>query len=118
MLGALFIADAVSSLLTAVIVFKVIPETKPKLDAEIESQSFSETMKGYMVVLKDRTFMIYIGISTILILVYMQMYSTLSVYLIAEHGFTKTMLGWLMSINAAIVVFTQFWVTKIEEVGL
>ena len=48
-----------------------------------------------------------------LILVYMQMYSTLSVFLIAEREFTKTMIGWLMSINAAIVVIFQFWLTKL-----
>ncbi|MHA1474108.1 MAG: MDR family MFS transporter [Promethearchaeota archaeon] len=110
---ALFILDAVSSLITALIVLFLIPETKPELSPEIEKQSFLETIKGYKDVLKDWTFMLFIGISTMLILVYMQMYSTLSVFLIAERGFTKTMIGWLMSINAAIVVIFQFWLTKL-----
>jgi len=110
---ALFILDAVSSLITALIVLILIPETKPELSPEIEKQSFLETLKGYKVVLKDWTFMLFIGISTILILVYMQMYSTLSVFLIAEREFTKQMIGWLMGFNAAMVVFLQFWVTKL-----
>ncbi|WP_369019496.1 MDR family MFS transporter [Promethearchaeum syntrophicum] len=110
---ALFILDAISSLITAVIVLFWIPETKPELSPEIEKLSFLETLKGYKDVLRDLTFMLFIGISTILILVYMQMYGTLSVFLIAERDFSKMMIGWLMSINAAIVVIFQFWLTKL-----
>lgn len=77
---ALFILDAVSSLITALIVLILIPETKPELSPEIEKQSFLETLKGYKMVLKDWTFMLFIGISTMLILVYMQMYSILYLF--------------------------------------
>ncbi|UYP47169.1 Multidrug resistance protein MdtH [Candidatus Lokiarchaeum ossiferum] len=109
---ALFIIDAASSIITAIIVAFIIPETKRPVSIEAESQSFSETLKGYFTVMKDRVFMSYLFISAIMILVYMQMYSTLSVYLVAEQGFTNQMIGLLMSVNAALVVTTQFLITR------
>jgi MFS family permease len=110
---ALFILDAVSSVVTGVIVAFKIPETKRMISAEIESQSFGSTLKGYISVMKDKIFMAYLLISTIMILIYMQMYSTLSVYLVAHQMFTPQMIGWLMSVNAAMVVSLQFLVTRV-----
>jgi MFS family permease len=45
-------------------------------------------------------------------LVYMNMNSTLGVYLRDQHGLPETGYGWLLSINAIIVVLFQFWVTR------
>ena len=45
-------------------------------------------------------------------LVYMNMNSTLGVYLRDEHGITGVQYGWLLSINAIIVVLFQFAVTR------
>jgi len=111
---ALFIIDAISSVITAIIVARSIPETKSQviIGLETETPSFGKTLKGYFSVLQDRVFMAYILISTIMILIYMQMYSTLSVYLVARQAFTPQMIGWLMSINAFMVVTLQFWITR------
>jgi len=108
----LFIFDALSSIITAIIVYLVIPETKPqKLDEEQE-ETIVKTIIGYKEVLKDWVFVLFLSISAITVLVYMQMNSTLSVFLRDVHGFPKQGFGWLLSMNAIMVVFFQFWITK------
>lgn len=108
----LFILDAVSSIITAFIVYFVIPETKPqKLDDEPE-ETIVKTIIGYKEVLKDRVFVLFLSISAITVLVYMQMNSTLSVFLRDVHGFPEQGFGWLLSMNAIMVVIFQFWITK------
>jgi len=44
--------------------------------------------------------------------VYMNMNSTLGVYLRDQHGLPEFSYGWLLSINAILVVLFQFWVTR------
>ena len=108
----LFIIDAVSSIITAFIVYLVIPETKPqKLDAEPE-ESIIKTIIGYKEVLKDWVFLLFLSISAIVMLVYMQMNSTLSVFLRDVHGFPEQGFGWVLSMNAIMVVFMQFCIIK------
>lgn len=108
----LFILDAVSSIITAFIVYFVIPETKPqKLDDEPE-ETIVKTIIGYKEVLKDWVFVSFLSVSAITVLVYMQMNSTLSVFLRDVHGFPEQGFGWLLSMNAIMVVIFQFWITK------
>ena len=108
----LFVIDACASCITAFIVFKTIPETKPeKVEGEI-SESVMQTLKGYRVVVKDSLFMAFIGATIIIVLAYTQMYSTLSVYLNRMHGISTQGFGYLMSMNAAMVVLMQFGITK------
>ncbi|MHA1519004.1 MAG: MDR family MFS transporter [Promethearchaeota archaeon] len=108
----LFIGDAVSSIITAFIVFAIIPETKPEVSAGKEETSMVDTLKGYVEVIKDSSFMLYLSISAVMILVYMQMYSTLSVFLRNQMAFTPELIGILMSVNAFLVVVLQFWITR------
>jgi len=108
----LFIADTVTSLITALIVYLVVEESMP---AEMESKvkkGFKETFIGYGDVLKDRKFMWFVVISTIATLVYSQMYSTLSVFLRDVHGVPESGYGWLMTLNAGMVVLFQFMITR------
>lgn len=108
----LFGADAISSILTAILVIMVIPETKPIESEKKQSESLIDTLKGYKYVFKDSPYMIFIVISCLIGFVYMQMSSTLSIFLLNEHGFSFQMYGYLISMNALIVVCTQFWLTR------
>ncbi|MHA1476989.1 MAG: MDR family MFS transporter [Promethearchaeota archaeon] len=108
----LFIGDAVSSLITALIVFIVIPETKPEKQEDKPEESVISTIIGYKVVFKDSLYIIFLAVSAITVLVYMQMNSTLSVFLLTEHGFPPEGFGLLLSMNALMVVLFQFWITK------
>ena len=108
----LFILDACASTITAMIVLKTIPETKPERSAEHPEESFLTTISGYGRVIKDRFFMAFIFVSIIMIIVYTQMYSTLSVYLFKVHDISAKGFGFIMSMNAAMVVIFQFWITR------
>ena len=109
----LFIVDALSSLITAVIVYKVIPETKPIVIQKAKTEErLIDTIIGYKQVLKDRVFLIFLLISSLTVLVYMQMNSTLSVFLRDFHGFSNFSFSLLLSLNALIVVVSQLWLSK------
>jgi len=108
----LFIADAISSIITALIVFIVIPETKPQKPDHVPEVSVLKTIIGYKEVLKDWIFVLFLIISSLTVLVYMQLSSTLSVFLRDVHGFPVQNFGWLVGMNAIMVVIFQFWITK------
>jgi len=108
----LFISDAVSSIITAVIVYAVIPETKPQKKDDKPEVTVMKTLIGYKEVLKDWVFVLFLAVSAITVLVYMQMNSTLSVFLRDVHGFSAQSFGLLLSMNAAMVVLFQFWITR------
>ena len=107
-----FICDAVASIITALIVLWKIPETKPQATEEAENETLLQTFKGYKLVTADKLFMAYVLISMLLIFVYSQMYSTLSVYLNQQHDIPASGYGWLMSMNALLVVLFQFSITR------
>jgi MFS family permease len=108
----LFVLDAISSIITAAIVFRKVPETKPEAEGEAEQKSLSETLVGYLTVAKDRPFLAFVLTSMLMTIVYLQMYSTLAVYLRDVHSLPTQAFGSLLSINAATVVIFQFWVTR------
>ncbi len=108
----LFIMDAVSSLITAIIVYTVIPETKPQKQDDKPEETVVKTFIGYKEVLADWVFVLFLSVSAITVLIYMQMNSTLSVFLRDVHGFPVQSFGWLISMNAVMVVLFQFWITK------
>jgi len=108
----LFIGDALSSIITAFIVYGVIPETKPqKLDDKPE-ETVAKTFKGYKEVLNDWVFVVFLAVSAITMLVYMQFNTTLPVFLMDVYGFPMQAFGLLVGMNAAMVVLFQFWITR------
>lgn len=108
----LFILDFVLSTITAVIVYLTIPETMPQAENKAESESVWQAGLGYKQVLRDGVFMVFIFICMLVIMVYAQINSTLSVYLRDVHGIPEQQYGYLLSLNAAIVVLLQFWVAR------
>ena len=108
----LFIVDAVISLISATIVFLALPETKPQPHENAKPETMKQTFAGYKRVFKDTSFLAFIGVTVMMTLVYMNMNSTLGVYLRDEHGASAAQYGWLISINAIIVVLFQFWTTR------
>lgn len=108
----LFVLDAISSLITAAIVFRLVPETKPEAPAERRQETVVQTFAGYGLVLRDRLYVAFLLVSMLMLVVYQQMYNTLSVYLRDVHGVEPRAYGWLLSIDAIIVVIFQFWVAR------
>ena len=108
----LFITDAVSSLITAVIVYIGLPETKPAPSESKPEQTLLQTLSGYGEVLRNSMYVAFLVVSLLAIVVYIQMNSTLSVYLRDVHGVPPQGFGYILSMNAGMVVLFQFWVTR------
>jgi MFS family permease len=108
---SLFIADAIASIIVAGIVFLVLPETLVKA-VETQSLSLVVTLKGYGQVIRDHAFMLFFLASTLSAMMYMQMNSTLAVYLRDFHGVPEQGFGYILSMNAGMVVLFQFYVTR------
>jgi MFS family permease len=108
----LFILDAISSLITALIVFRLVPETMPERREGEQAESLFNTLRGYAQVARDTLFLQFVLTFMLISLVYIQMYSTLSVYLRDVHGLPTQGFGALLSMNAGMVVILQFWVTR------
>jgi MFS family permease len=108
----LFIIDAITSTITALIVLSAIPETKPVEIEGVKKESMMKMIIGYREVAKDRLFIAFIFVTIIIVSVYTQMYSTLSVYLNQVHAVPAQVFGYMMSMNAGMVVLFQFWITK------
>jgi MFS family permease len=109
---SLFVVDATASLITAAIVIRLIPETRPEARQVGAQESMFQTFRGYGLVARDGVFIAFIVISALMNLVYLQMYSTLSVYLRDVHGVSTRAYGLLMSMNALAVVLFQFSLTR------
>ena len=109
---ALFITDAVLSLITAAIVLRMLPETKPEAVGEKAQESFLKTLSGYRQVIADRLYMAFLLASILMLIVYQQMYNTLSVYLRDVHGVPAQGYGFMLTSSAITVVLLQFWVTR------
>ena len=109
---ALFIIDAIISGIVALMVFLLIPETKPADKEGKEQESIAQTFKGYLRVLQDGKFLAFTFVCLLTWLVYMNMNTTLGVYLRDQHGIPESGYGWIISINAAMVVLMQFPITR------
>lgn len=122
----LFILDAIMSCLTAIVVLVKIPETNPnqvrnelkiqsstlKSNQPKKSESFIDILKGYRNVFSDGHFIGFVTLMIVMQLVYMQMYSTLAVYLLSFKGITSSQLGWILCVNALLVILFQFPLTQ------
>jgi len=109
---ALFVADAVISLITAVLVWRYLPETKPEPQAGAVQESMAGTFGGYIRVLRNLPFLLFMGTCILMMLVYMNMNTTLGVYLRDAHGVPESGYGYILSLNAAMVVLFQFGITR------
>ena len=110
----LFVIDSILSCVVAVIVYRLLPETKPEVHAAEahKQESLWETVKGYRLVLRDFAFMSFIVASVLMLLVYQQAYGSLSVFLRDVHQVDPQGYGFLMTASAITVVLFQFWVSR------
>ena len=113
---SLFISDAVISLITAGLFLRFVPETKPETSPGEPQATMGGTFRGYLTVFRDTTFILFMGATILMVLTYMNMNTTLGVFLRDSHGIPEAGYGWLLSLNAAMVVVLQFPITrKIEK---
>ncbi|MBT3188163.1 MAG: MFS transporter [Anaerolineae bacterium] len=109
---SLFIIDALASTIVAVLFYFFIAETKPEADETEEEESVSQSFGGYIVVMRDVLFMLFIGVCILMGLVYVNMNASLGVYLRDEFAVPEAGYGMLLSMNALMVVLFQFAITR------
>ncbi len=104
---ALFISDAVISSFCAMLVFRYLKETKPEAEPGREKESLASTFAGYLVVLKDRAYMLFLTAAFLGWLVAQNFSTTLGVFLRDVKGIPESGYGMLISMNAVIVILVQ-----------
>jgi predicted MFS family arabinose efflux permease len=110
---ALFVTDALLSVTVALILYRVLPETKPKSHTEAKrDESFLKTVAGYRIVVRDFAFMGFICAGILALLVYQQQYSSFPVYLRNVHQIDSKSYGVMLSITGVEVVVFQFWISR------
>ena len=109
----LFYIDFIISLVVALLVFLFLPETKPESQESTEQEeSFKDTVKGYGKVFKDKLFITFVMVLMLETLMYFNMNSTLSVFLVNFRGISTTQFGYILSLNALMVVVLQMFFTR------
>ena len=112
---ALFVADAVISLIAAFIVWRLMPETKPELVEGEADESFASSFGGYGKVLRDRLFVFFLLAGMLVGLVGMNLFATLGVYLRDNFDVPTQGYGLLLAMNALLVVVFQIPVGRRAE---
>ncbi len=108
----LFLSDAAISLLTVILIAIFLPETKPQAHPDAPKETMAGTFAGYGQVFRNAAFMLFLGAVLLQVFTYMNMNTTLGVYLRNEHGLLESGYGLILSINAAMVVLMQFPITR------
>ena len=108
----LFVLDALTSYFVAWIIFAKLPETQPTRVGVTPAENFTQTLAGYHRVLRDGTFVTFILITILTVTAYMQMSTTLSVYLVKFRHMSESFFGMLVMLNALMVVFLQIGISR------
>jgi MFS family permease len=110
---ALFVLDAVLSLIVAAILFIYLPETKPVARTDVKQKdSLLHTLKGYRFVLRDLAYIVFTLAGMMVLLVYQQQYSTLAVYLKDVHNISPRVFGTMLAVEGVMVVLFQLWISR------
>ena len=109
----LFIVDCILSVGTGIFLMFKMPETQPEEAKTVKKQDLRETFAGYGAVMRDRVFVTLVALIVMTMMVYMNYNTTLSVYLNRLHGITAQQFGYLLTLNASMIVLFQFTVTRL-----
>ncbi|WP_433371044.1 MDR family MFS transporter [Actinoplanes sp. CA-142083] len=106
----LFVVDAGSTLVTALISLAFLKETKPATTHGARKQPSG----GLVMALRDRTYVVYLIISLGGVIVMMQHLSTLPIAMAAD-GLSAATYGWVIAVNGVLIVLGQLFVPRLIE---
>jgi predicted MFS family arabinose efflux permease len=100
----LFVADAATSWIYAVVALALLPETRPR------TREAGERQRGFGAVLADPAFRRFWTGSFVMAVVFAQTMVTLPLALIGR-GFSTAVYGGLISANGVIIIAGEFWIS-------
>jgi MFS family permease len=101
----LFVADAATSWIYAVVALALLPETRPRVAPEAK-----EPQRGFGAVLADPVFRRFWTGSFVMAVVFAQTMVTLPLAL-TGRGFSTAVYGGLISVNGLIIIASEFWIS-------
>lgn len=107
-----FLIEAVMTLVCAVLVYVKLPESRPGEDTSGAAADSAAVSLG--TVLRDGRYMVVVGLSFLIALVFQQGYLALPVAM-GEAGFTPADFGTAIAVNGVLIVVLQIPVTRFIE---
>ncbi|MGH3716642.1 MAG: MDR family MFS transporter [Micromonosporaceae bacterium] len=105
----LFLVDAAGAVLTGLVIFLKVPETRPAVPAPVQGEA---APGGTMTVFRDGVFMGFVGLTLVTSLVFMQHISTLPVAMQLD-GLSAATYGWVIALNGILIVAGQLFVPRL-----
>lgn len=114
----LFITAGVAMGIYALIITFFVQETHKREHHE-DAPNILRSMGGFVTVLRDRAFVIFLAFYALTCLIYAQNNTTLTVFLINTYHLDERWLGLMMGVNAVMVVLFQYpltrWLTRFKR---
>ncbi len=110
----LFVVDAGTTLVTAVISMIFLAETRPVRKAPGQPGRRPRGGPGLGTVFRDRVFVSFLALNFFVVLVVMQHMSTLPIAMSAD-GLSPATFGWVIAINGLMIVAGQLFVPKLID---
>jgi len=107
-----FSTAAVAASVVLLLTIFLVRETKPELP---ETEEVHRPGGGYGHIFRDFYFLAFCGASTLLWMAYEPFMQILPVYMKEGFGIAESGFGLIMTVNALMVVFFQFTVTRVTE---
>lgn len=102
----LFLGDGFTSLLFALLVFQLVPETMPPHPTHEGAAPKQGFVGGVLAPFRDVPFALFILLSVLVLLIFMQHAAALPID-ITSHGVSNAALGAVLAINGIVIVFVQ-----------
>ncbi|MHA6760917.1 MFS transporter [Streptacidiphilus sp. PAMC 29251] len=109
----LFVGDAATTLLCAVVVFAKVPETRP-VGPSTAVQVSAAPKAGLGAVLRDPVFMAFVGLTFLIACVDGQGSMALPIVM-GRNGFSPTDYGLVVSLNGVLIVLLQIPLTRLVQ---
>jgi MFS family permease len=97
-------------LVLAILVILFIQETKPE-----STETKNDNPSGYGVILRDFNFVMFIAAFFVLTMAFSNMFTLLPLYVSENFGLIEREYSLILSVNAVMVVFLQFFVTRLTS---
>ncbi|HEY6099775.1 MAG TPA: MFS transporter [Anaeromyxobacter sp.] len=114
--GALFLADAATTLAFAVLAWWRVPETRPALAGAVSSSAGpgERGAAGYREVLSDRAFLAFTLLNVVFLLPFLQFQVALPVDM-ARHGLSPADFGRVLAVNGFLIALVQPWAAPLAR---